>query len=90
MVWFVSSAVWQLQFPAGRRMGDIGPKFGFFGVENGFLQLSKVRIPRDYMLMRYAQVGAVTSRPVVIFTSSNVKQSHEKISAIMLKSVKSC
>ncbi|KAM3865087.1 peroxisomal acyl-coenzyme A oxidase 1 [Diretmus argenteus] len=37
-------------------VGDIGPKFGFNEVDNGFLQLQDVRIPRDNMLMKYAQV----------------------------------
>lgn len=40
----------------GVTLGDIGPKMGFNGVDNGFLQLDHVRIPRDAMLMRYAQV----------------------------------
>lgn len=34
-----------------------GPR-SFNGVDNGFLQLDHVRIPRDAMLMRYAQVCA--------------------------------
>ncbi|XP_023675785.2 peroxisomal acyl-coenzyme A oxidase 1 isoform X1 [Paramormyrops kingsleyae] len=37
-------------------VGDIGPKFGFDEVDNGFLKLENVRIPRDYMLMKYAKV----------------------------------
>lgn len=40
----------------GITLGDIGPKFGYNGVDNGFMQLDHVRIPRDQMLMRYAQV----------------------------------
>ncbi|XP_066560328.1 peroxisomal acyl-coenzyme A oxidase 1 isoform X1 [Amia ocellicauda] len=37
-------------------VGDIGPKFGFDEVDNGFLKLENVRIPRDYMLMKYSKV----------------------------------
>ncbi|XP_068177420.1 peroxisomal acyl-coenzyme A oxidase 1 isoform X2 [Antennarius striatus] len=37
-------------------VGDIGPKFGFVEVDNGFLKLENVRIPRDNMLMKYAKV----------------------------------
>ena len=40
----------------GVQIGDIGPKFGYFSMDNGFLRLSNVRIPRDQMLMKYAQV----------------------------------
>ena len=42
---------------AGVTVGDIGPKLGYFGMDNGFLKLDKVRIPRDQMLMRYSQVS---------------------------------
>ncbi|XP_069107205.1 peroxisomal acyl-coenzyme A oxidase 1-like [Argopecten irradians] len=41
----------------GVEVGDIGPKFGFNENDNGFLRLHNIRIPRDYMLMRYAQVS---------------------------------
>ncbi|XP_057700125.1 peroxisomal acyl-coenzyme A oxidase 1 isoform X2 [Corythoichthys intestinalis] len=39
-------------------VGDIGPKFGFNEVDNGFLKLDHVRIPRENMLMKYAKVDA--------------------------------
>ena len=41
----------------GIQVGDIGPKFGYFGMDNGFLGMSNVRIPRDQMLMKYSQVS---------------------------------
>eukprot|EP01120_Amphizonella_sp_Union-15-10_P016186 TRINITY_DN8453_c0_g1_i1.p1 TRINITY_DN8453_c0_g1~~TRINITY_DN8453_c0_g1_i1.p1 ORF type:complete len:652 (-),score=118.79 TRINITY_DN8453_c0_g1_i1:70-2025(-) len=41
----------------GRTVGDIGRKFGFNLVDNGFLKLDNVRIPREHMLMRYAKVS---------------------------------
>ncbi|XP_070712603.1 peroxisomal acyl-coenzyme A oxidase 1 isoform X2 [Pempheris klunzingeri] len=37
-------------------VGDIGPKFGFNEVDNGFLKLENVRISRENMLMKYAKV----------------------------------
>ncbi|XP_077107915.1 peroxisomal acyl-coenzyme A oxidase 1 isoform X1 [Ranitomeya variabilis] len=40
----------------GVTVGDIGPKFGFHETDNGFLKFDKFRIPRDNMLMKYAQV----------------------------------
>lgn len=48
----------------GVEVGDIGPKFGYRMIDNGFLRLDNVRIPRDNMLMRYTFVekdGKVTS-----------------------------
>ncbi|XP_055014237.1 peroxisomal acyl-coenzyme A oxidase 1-like [Boleophthalmus pectinirostris] len=39
----------------GILVGDIGPKFGFCEVDNGFLKLDNVRIPRENMLMKYAK-----------------------------------
>ncbi|OWF44671.1 peroxisomal acyl-coenzyme A oxidase 1-like [Mizuhopecten yessoensis] len=40
----------------GIELGDIGPKFGYGSNDNGYLILNNVRIPRENMLMRYAQV----------------------------------
>ncbi|KAG2435906.1 hypothetical protein HXX76_007101 [Chlamydomonas incerta] len=40
----------------GVTIGDIGPKFGFGGVDNGFMSFDHLRIPRDAMLMRFSQV----------------------------------
>uniref|UniRef100_A0A3B5ADB2 Acyl-coenzyme A oxidase n=2 Tax=Stegastes partitus TaxID=144197 RepID=A0A3B5ADB2_9TELE len=37
-------------------VGDIGPKFGFHEVDNGYLKLENVRIPRENMLMKYSKV----------------------------------
>lgn len=42
---------------AGVVVGDIGPKFGFDEVDNGFLKLDNIRIPRENMLMKYAKVS---------------------------------
>ena len=40
----------------GIEVGDIGPKLGFNGVDNGWLRFNHVHIPRDAMLMRFAKV----------------------------------
>jgi acyl-CoA oxidase len=39
------------------KAGDIGPKLGFWKVDNGFLQMHNHRIPRRNMLMRYLQIN---------------------------------
>jgi len=41
----------------GITLGDIGPKMGWGAIDNGFLKLDHVRIPRDQMLMRFAKVS---------------------------------
>lgn len=53
-------------FAPGITCGDIGPKFGYFGMDNGFLRLDHVHIPRDQMLMKYSQVHTVNAHPKVI------------------------
>lgn len=50
----------------GITIGSIGPKFGYQGVDNGYLQFDHVHIPRQHMLMRYSQVtpdGAYVAPP---------------------------
>lgn len=47
---------WSLYCLTGIVVGDIGPKFGFSEVDNGFLKLTNVRIPRENMLMKFAKV----------------------------------
>uniref|UniRef100_A0A8C2W3I7 Acyl-coenzyme A oxidase n=1 Tax=Chinchilla lanigera TaxID=34839 RepID=A0A8C2W3I7_CHILA len=42
-------------FP-GITVGDIGPKFGYEEMDNGYLKMDNYRIPRENMLMKYAQV----------------------------------
>ncbi|XP_068932437.1 peroxisomal acyl-coenzyme A oxidase 1 isoform X2 [Petaurus breviceps papuanus] len=42
-------------FP-GITVGDIGPKFGYGEMDNGYLKMDNYRIPRENMLMKYAQV----------------------------------
>ncbi|KAG0137911.1 putative acyl-CoA oxidase [Tuber indicum] len=57
----------------GITIGDIGPKaYGGFGmVDNGYVQFREVRIPRENMLMRHAQVT---------LTGEYVRPAHDKLS----------
>ena len=43
-------------FCSGVTVGDIGPKMGFETVDNGFLDLQNVRIPRANLLCKNAEV----------------------------------
>lgn len=45
----------------GIKVGEIGPKMGFNTANNGFLGFNNVRIPRENMLMKNAQVLRVSS-----------------------------
>ncbi|KAK7502899.1 hypothetical protein BaRGS_00005848 [Batillaria attramentaria] len=40
----------------GVTVGDIGNKFGYAGIDNGFLRLNNVRIPRENMLMKHTKI----------------------------------
>ena len=40
----------------GITVGDIGPKFGFNGVDNGFLRFEHLRVPHSAMLTKNSQV----------------------------------
>eukprot|EP00760_Papus_ankaliazontas_P001903 PhM_4_TR10727/c0_g1_i1/m.13070/K00232/E1.3.3.6, ACOX1, ACOX3; acyl-CoA oxidase len=50
----------------GVETGDLGPKMGYNYYDSGYLSLDKVRIPREYMLMRFQRVekgGKYTGTP---------------------------
>ena len=53
----------------GIEVGDIGPKFGYFGMDNGFLKLDDVHIPRNQMLMKFSKVGFPKSPMDIACTS---------------------
>ena len=40
----------------GVEVGDIGTKLGYNSVDNGYLLLKKVRIPRKALLSRFAEI----------------------------------
>ncbi|XP_040845577.1 peroxisomal acyl-coenzyme A oxidase 1 isoform X4 [Ochotona curzoniae] len=46
----------QTELGHGITVGDIGPKFGYEEMDNGYLKMDNYRIPRENMLMKYAQV----------------------------------
>lgn len=51
----------------GIAVGDIGKKMGRDGVDNGWIQFTNVRIPRQHLLMRFSKVdkaGVVTEPPL--------------------------
>ena len=41
----------------GVTVGDLGPKFAYEMNDNGYLQLTHVRVPRDNLCMRFASLG---------------------------------
>ena len=40
----------------GIECGDLGPKLGYIGKDNGWLTIKDVRIPRSHMLQRFINV----------------------------------
>ncbi|KAI9297992.1 acyl-CoA oxidase [Neoconidiobolus thromboides FSU 785] len=51
----------------GVNIGDCGKKMGRDGIDNGYIQFTHVRIPRQYMLMKHTQVtrtGEVRDPPL--------------------------
>eukprot|EP00210_Caulerpa_lentillifera_P003885 g3712.t1 len=75
----------------GITVGDIGPKFGYNAVDNGYLRFDHVRIPREDMLMRFAKVtpegryikpppsNAKASYATMIFVRSNLVADAAKV-----------
>lgn len=55
----------------GVEIGEIGPKLGMKGVNNGFLGFDNVRVPRKNMLMKNAKVledGTYVKAPSSVLT----------------------
>ena len=50
----------------GITLGDIGNKFGYDTIDNGFLRFNNIRIPRENMLMKYAQVMTASNNEFYI------------------------
>jgi len=55
----------------GITLGDIGPKFGYTMIDNGFLRMDHVRIPRQNLLMKNSKV---------LKDGTYVKAKHAKLS----------
>ena len=43
-------------------VGDIGPKFGYNTMDNGFLLLNKVKVPHNHLLARFSGVDPKTNK----------------------------
>ena len=54
---FQSMVLFIYLYITGVIVGDIGNKLGYSGMDNGFVMFENYRVPRDAMLMRYAQVS---------------------------------
>lgn len=55
----------QLHSLLGITVGDIGPKMDLEYMDNGFLQLDHVRVPRENMLSRFTQVWGGCRPPLL-------------------------
>ena len=40
----------------GIKSGDMGPKFGYHGKDNGWMTFDNVRVPRSHLLQRFIAV----------------------------------
>ena len=47
---------WDFRTMPGVTIGDNGAKMGRNGIDNGWIQFTRVRIPRSNLLMRYTKV----------------------------------
>lgn len=45
-------------------VGDIGPKFGYNTMDNGFLLLNNVKVPHVHMLAKFSSVDPKTNKYV--------------------------
>jgi acyl-CoA oxidase len=45
---------------SGIAVGDIGPKYGYASMDNGYMLFDHLRVPKSAMLSRYAEVSAET------------------------------
>ena len=59
----------------GIAVGDIGPKYGYASMDNGYMLFDHYRVPKSAMLSRYAEVSDDTGRlirrghPAVVYGS---------------------
>jgi acyl-CoA oxidase len=61
-------------------IGDIGPKYGYMSMDNGYMLFNNLRVPYDSMLSKYAKVDPETGKlkksghPAVVYGSlTNVR-----------------
>ncbi|KAG0315478.1 Peroxisomal acyl-coenzyme A oxidase 1 [Dissophora globulifera] len=62
----------------GIELGNLGPKIGFNTIDNGFLRVHKVRIPRQQMMMRNSSV----TREGLYQPAKNAKMNYATMVAI--------
>ncbi|GMH95739.1 hypothetical protein TrST_g12682 [Triparma strigata] len=67
----------------GVTVGDIGSKLGYNKMDNGYLKLDRVVIPRENMAMRFSQINANG-----IYEKINLDDSTAKISYITMMQVR--
>lgn len=53
-------------------LGDIGAKVGRAGLDNGWIQFSQVRVPRDNMLSRWAKVIYLLYKNIYLIHYENI------------------
>ncbi|ORZ10277.1 acyl-CoA dehydrogenase/oxidase [Lobosporangium transversale] len=68
----------------GIELGNLGPKIGFNTIDNGFLRINKVRIPREQMMMRNSRV----TRDGKYEPAKNAKMNYSTMVAIRANIVK--
>ncbi|PIN93876.1 hypothetical protein AB205_0163330, partial [Aquarana catesbeiana] len=71
-------------FLSGITVGDIGPKMAFQQVDNGYLMMRNIRIPKENMLSRFSEVLEV----LVLPDGSYVKRGSEKINYFTMIAVR--
>lgn len=64
---------------AGITIGDIGPKFGYDDMDNGYLKMDNFRIPRENMLMKHAKVNSGLVLFLLFFYASCSDSLQEKL-----------
>ncbi|KAF9998566.1 Peroxisomal acyl-coenzyme A oxidase 1 [Entomortierella chlamydospora] len=68
----------------GIELGNLGPKIGFNTIDNGFMRVTKVRIPRDQMMMRNSKV----TREGKYIPAKNAKMNYSTMVAIRASIIK--
>ncbi len=69
----------------GIEVGDIGPKMGFNSVDNGFLRLKRVRVPRLNMAM---QLNQLDSCGMYFRSSKNVKLAYLTMTKVRVQLIR--
>lgn len=65
---------------AGITAGDIGPKMNFEHIDNGYLLLKNVRIPRENMLSKFCEVCVDSHHKLAIRLSFHTQRDNRDLS----------